>query len=68
MATFKLLLDTRRAKKDKTFPLIFRISVNGPDRDIPTCYSIYTKHWNSKINAIKETLPDYEVVYESNYT
>ena len=28
MATLKLALDTRRFKKDGTFPLVFKLSVN----------------------------------------
>lgn len=36
MATLKLALDTRRAKKDGTFPLVFRIGVASKSAYIKT--------------------------------
>ena len=40
MAHLKLALDIRREKKNKTYPLVFRLSVNGVARDIQTGFSI----------------------------
>jgi integrase/recombinase XerD len=40
MATIKLTLDTRRAKKNGTFNLVFRITSNKKFKDITTGYSV----------------------------
>ena len=40
MATFKLVLDTRRAKKNGTFNLVFRITSFKKFKDITTGYSV----------------------------
>src|ERR1051325_3166658 len=58
MATLKLTLDTRRVKKDKTFPLVFRITVAGQSRDIPLGYSIKREEWNFKMGTIKKNLKE----------
>ncbi len=65
MAILKLILDTRRARKDKTFPLVFRISAKGDTQYIYTGLYIQIQHWNTNILAVKETLPDYETVYDN---
>jgi len=62
MATLKLTLDKRRPKKDKTYPLIFRISVHGKSRDIPLGYSILLEHWSSRNSTLKTTAPAYEIL------
>ncbi len=62
MSTLKLSLDTRRPKKNNTYPLVFRISVNGKSRDIPLGYSILQEHWNSRAENLKKSTPEYEVI------
>jgi len=62
MPTLKLSLDTRRQKKDRTYPLVFRISVNGQSRDIQLGYSITEDQWNSRTETLKKTAAIYEVL------
>lgn len=62
MATLKLSLDKRRPKKDMTFPLIFRISVNGETRDIPLGHSIPQEYWSTKTDTIKKSAPHYDLL------
>ncbi|HEY0030773.1 MAG TPA: site-specific integrase [Bacteroidia bacterium] len=62
MPTLKLSLDTRRPKKDRTYPLVFRISSNGKSRDIPLGHSISADCWNSRTENLKRSSPSYEVL------
>jgi integrase/recombinase XerD len=64
MATLKLSLDTRRPKKNNTYPLVFRISVNGQNRDISLGYSILEDHWNSKTESIRKSEPTYDILHK----
>ena len=52
MATLKLALDTRRAKKDGTFPLVFKISVNGSTAQIQTRISIPESQFDFENNLV----------------
>lgn len=47
--------DTRRAKKDGTFPLVFRLSHLGKTLPIPTGLSIKTSDWDGKKRVVKKT-------------
>ncbi len=62
MPTLKLSLDKRRAKNDKTYPLVFRISSNGESRFIPIGHSISEGYWNVKTESIKTSLPTYDAL------
>ena len=62
MSNLKLSLDTRRQKQNNTYPLVFRISVNGQNRDIPLGYSILEDHWNPKTSSIRKSEPTYNVL------
>lgn len=50
-----LSLDTRRAKKDGTFPLIFRLSHHRKTISIATGISLFKKDWNEKTRTIKKS-------------
>jgi integrase/recombinase XerD len=52
MATLKLALDTRRAKKDGTFPLVFKLSINREQTQITTGISVKPKEFNAESNLI----------------
>lgn len=52
MATLKLALDTRRAKKDGTFPLVFKLSVNRSSTQIQTGISILESEFDFENNLI----------------
>src|SRR5687767_5894128 len=64
MATLILTLDRRRARKNGTYPLVFRISVNGETRDIPTGHSIDEKYWNSRLGMLKKIMPAFSAISE----
>lgn len=52
MATLKLALDMRRAKKDGTFPLVFKLSVNREKSYITTGISVKPTEFHSESNLI----------------
>ena len=62
MASLKLTLDKRSQKKDNSYPLVFRISINGESRSIPTGHSILEKDWNWKSNFLKKTHPTFDLL------
>ena len=53
MATFSLVLDTRRAKQDGTFPLSFRIGVGKNTCYIKTGISILETQFDASNNLVK---------------
>jgi integrase/recombinase XerD len=53
MATIKIHLDNRRAKKDGTYPLVIRIRINNQYFDIPTCISLFEIDFDPKKELIK---------------
>lgn len=63
MITLRLSLDERRAKKDKSYPIIFRISANGTSRSIKTGFSCHKINWNFRTNHLKETHPKFETTF-----
>ncbi|TMM52113.1 site-specific integrase [Maribacter algarum] len=50
-----LLLDTRRAKKDGSFPIIFRLTHLRKTTSISTGYSILEKYWDYRKCSVKKT-------------
>ncbi|WP_190808383.1 site-specific integrase [Flagellimonas sp. S3867] len=50
-----LLLDTRRAKRDGSYPIIFRLTHLRKTTSISTGYSILEKYWDSRKCTIKKT-------------
>lgn len=62
MPNLKLSLDKRKQKQDKTYPLVFRISVNGQCRDIPLGYSILVNQWNLRTETLKKSAPAYDAL------
>ena len=61
-----LLLDTRRAKKDGSFPIIFRLTHLRKTTSISTGYSILEKYWDSQKCAIKKTYTKVESIARLN--
>ena len=62
MASLKLTLDTRRVKKDNTYPIVFRLAVNTSYRDIATGFSSKESDWNNRTNCLKETHPTFTLI------
>ena len=52
MATLNLTLDTRRARKDGTYPLVFRIRVEDKFSDIGTDFKIFKEQFDLKTNSL----------------
>jgi hypothetical protein len=52
MPSIKIVLDTRRAKKDGSFPLILRIRNDNKYCDIATIYSLKENELNEKTQSI----------------
>ena len=52
MATLKLALDTRRAKKDGTFPLVFKLFINKEQSNITTGISVKPTEFHAESNLI----------------
>lgn len=52
MATLNLVHDTRRARKDGTYPLVFRIRLDKKFKDIATGYTVDKKSFDIRTNTI----------------
>ncbi|MCB9188381.1 MAG: hypothetical protein H6599_03765 [Flavobacteriales bacterium] len=50
-------LDTRRKRKDGTFPIVMRLSYNGDTRYITTGKSCCTNEWNSRSSTVNKLHP-----------
>jgi len=57
------MLDLRRARKDKSYPIIYRLVVDSNSTTIPTGKSVLKTNWNTKSLTVKkdcETIPNSE--------
>ena len=52
MATLNLVLDTRRARKDGTYPLVIRIRLDKKFKDIALGYYVQKKNFDLRTNTI----------------
>ena len=60
MAKITLLLNTRYATKDKTYPLVIRVNHQGQRRMIPVGHSIPEKYWTG--TELNKKHPDYRFI------
>lgn len=51
--SIKYSLDARRAKGDKTFPLVLRVIINRKTIQVPTGYSLLKEEWDHKNQQVK---------------
>lgn len=58
MASIKLLLDTRRAKSDGTFNIIFRITDSRKVHTINSGFSLQQSFWNEKKQEVTKSHPN----------
>lgn len=65
MISLKTALDTRRAKQDSTYPIVFRVSFEGKSRDITTGFSCRKDQWNSRISQISAKSKEQEVINQT---
>jgi integrase len=56
MATINLILDKRRARKDNTYPLVFRIRVKEKYFDIASGFTLQKEQFDSKTSSVKDDL------------
>jgi integrase len=52
MATLNLVLDRRRARKDGTYPLVFRVRIEDKFCDISTDFKIFKEQFDFKTNSL----------------
>ncbi|MDC7218195.1 MAG: site-specific integrase [Spirochaetales bacterium] len=56
----KLLLDTRRERVDKTYPLVMRVIINTKSLQIPTGYTLLKSNWDTKNQKIKSSCKQFD--------
>ena len=56
MATINLILDKRRARKDNTYPLVFRIRVKKKYFDIASGFTLYNEQFDVKTSSVKDDM------------
>ena len=56
MATLNLILDTRRARKDGTYPIIFRVRVKNKYFDIASGITLQPDQFDIKTSSVKDDL------------
>jgi len=52
MIHLKTLCDTRRQKKDDTYPIVFRITLNRKQQLISSGFSCHLKDWDASNNTV----------------
>ena len=55
---FNLILDTRRKRKDNTFPIIFRLIHLGKSTSIATGYAVEKRYWDPLKQEVKNSYRD----------
>jgi len=53
-----LILDTRRKRKDNTFPIIFRLIHLGKSNSIATGYTVPERYWDATKQEVKNSYQD----------
>ena len=56
--TFKIILDTRRAKRNSLYPLILRIYQSRLCRSHPLGIDLSKDHWNEQDQIVKRSSPN----------
>lgn len=64
MATLNLVLDKRRARKDGTYPLVFRIRIDKKFSDIKTDFKLKPEEFDSRNSSIINDLYSNELLTE----
>lgn len=66
MISFKTLLDTRRAKKDGTYPIVIRMYLERQWNQIPTGHSVSENEWDENKGEINRTCKRYKSLQRVN--
>ena len=64
MIHLKKVCDTRRQRKDGTYPIVFRISLNRQHRFITTGYSCKLEQWDADLGSFKPLTKTLQVLNE----
>jgi len=64
--TINLILDTRRQRKDKTYPIVFRIVFNRKPTSIKTDFAVLAEDWDSSKSKIKKRCKKYNNIENIN--
>jgi integrase/recombinase XerD len=64
MLTNKITLDTRRIRKDGTYPLIVRFSYLGKTKDIPLQIFLLEQDWDKSKGVLLKSAKDYITIYK----
>lgn len=64
MLTNKITLDTRRIRKDGTYPLIVRFSYLGKTKDIPLQIFLLEQEWDKSKGILLKSAKDYTTIYK----
>jgi integrase/recombinase XerD len=62
MVTYKILLDTRRAKSDGTYSVIIRITFNRKSSTVNTGVFLYKEFWNESKNNVSTRHPNHGIL------
>jgi integrase/recombinase XerD len=65
-ASANINLDTRRKKKDETYPLVLRLVCNLDSRTIPLEYSVIKDDWDPDLEMVRKTCKKYSNVTRIN--
>lgn len=62
MASIKISLDTRRPKKDQTFPVILRVTHNGKSTSVSVGINLHEKDWDDDKRQVRKSHPNAQLL------
>jgi len=62
MASIKVLLDTRRAKQDHTYPVILRVINNGKSTSVSVGIYLLEKDWDEDKRQVRKSHPNAQLL------
>lgn len=60
--TYRVFLDFRYKKKDDTYPLKIRVTINRKTKELPLDIFIEEKYWDKSGSKLKPTHPNYKII------
>ena len=66
--TFKVFLDERRQKTDRTYPLKIRVNVDRKQKEIPLNIYLLKNDWDKKNNRVKASYPNANLIAQNPKT
>jgi integrase len=58
MASVKITLDTRRSRKDQTYPVILRVTKNGRTTSVSLGVHVYEHDWDEQKRQVRKSHPN----------